>query len=144
MWNLRMFRKLTRVWPERRRREKGGTVSDWQVHDLAAAWWPFYPYPKSHAGSWEGFEQRFNSWLTVIRFCIAEGWIDLSGSGWKLGDWQMARVSFSFSLEQLGLWMPECQRFRHPGLYPLVWQHHSVALGKPFPILCLRFSCKMR
>lgn len=37
MWNLHMFRKLSRVWQERRRREKEGTVSDWQVDGHVAA-----------------------------------------------------------------------------------------------------------
>lgn len=36
MWNLGVFKKLTRVWQERRRTEKEGTVGDWQISDCIA------------------------------------------------------------------------------------------------------------
>lgn len=67
MWNLDTLKELPKVQQERRT-EKQGTVSDRQVSDTEQLRGQFYPslYPKSHVEPSEGFEQRFNSWLTCL------------------------------------------------------------------------------
>lgn len=67
IWNLDTLKELPKVRRERRT-EKQVTVSDRQVSDTEQPQGQFYPYlyPKSHVESSEGFEWRFNSWLTYL------------------------------------------------------------------------------